>query len=68
MENIAILDVVDETTGDPLSLDSLFSELEKAVVPNLPIPATVSPPQKESVFVRLANRIKVMYYANNFIK
>uniref|UniRef100_A0A1B6DYA5 SUN domain-containing protein n=2 Tax=Clastoptera arizonana TaxID=38151 RepID=A0A1B6DYA5_9HEMI len=56
IDNITILDMTDETA----SLDSLFSELEKAVVPNLPTPTTVSPPQKESVFVRLANRIKTL--------
>ncbi|KAG8329675.1 SUN domain-containing ossification factor isoform X3 [Homalodisca vitripennis] len=48
------LPLVVEDSG---SLDSLFSELEQAVVPS----RRVTPaPQKESVFVRLANRIKAL--------
>lgn len=59
------MELPEDTTADSLSLDSLISELEEAVVDtNNGRPATqhVTPPQlvqKESVFVRLANRIKV---------
>lgn len=51
-----------EVTDDSMAIDSLISEWEKsegaqpvqsATAPSKPIP------QKESVFVRLANRIKV---------
>lgn len=54
------LTLVVEDSG---SLDSLFSELEQAVVPRKN-PA----PQKESVFVRLANRIKVRQSCLSFVK
>ncbi|XP_054283481.1 SUN domain-containing ossification factor [Macrosteles quadrilineatus] len=49
--------VVETVPLDTGSLDSLFSELEQAVVPS---PRTPPAPQKESVFVRLANRIKAL--------
>lgn len=51
-----------ENVEDNLSLDSLISELEKSEYsqPNSAPMSTPKPTsQKESVFVRLANRIKV---------
>lgn len=55
-------DHLNETIEDPTSLDSLISELEKTEATNS---AHTVPPkptmQKESVFVKLANRIKVAF-------
>ncbi|KAL1123783.1 hypothetical protein AAG570_001556 [Ranatra chinensis] len=57
--------IEDPTTVDSLSLDSLLSDLEEETeAPTSTAKANTSPPQhvqtKESVFVRLANRIKAL--------
>ena len=48
-----------EAVEDSMSLDSLISELEKTEATNSVPTATPKPAMQESVFVKLANRIKV---------